>query len=140
MLQKIIVGTMLMVAISSPYAIAQNAQNNDTLTGHLELISSGMGVNSKGECYGRGGFNDMTGQIPVIIRNESGTIIATGETDAGKQPKEHSTVRCIFNFRVKNIPRSLFYSVEIGRRGSKTYSRQQLEDQGWDLRFVLYSK
>lgn len=140
MLHKIIVGTMLMVAIPSPYAIAQNAQNGDTLTGHLELISSGMGVNSRGECYGRNGFNDMTGQIPVIIKNESGTVIAVGKTETGKQPKEHSTVRCIFNFRVENIPKSLFYSVEIGQRGSKTYSRQQLEDQGWDLSFVLYSR
>lgn len=140
MLHKIIVGTMLMVAIPSPYAIAQNAQNGDTLTGHLELISSGMGVNSRGECYGQNGFNDIMGQIPVIIKNESGTVIAVGKTEAGKQPEEHSTVRCIFNFRVENIPKSLFYSVEIGRRGSKTYSRQQLEDQGWDLSFLLYSR
>ncbi|MFN5954905.1 MAG: hypothetical protein ACK47Y_15160 [Dolichospermum sp.] len=138
MLHKIIVGTMLMVAIPSPYAIAQNAQNSDTLTGHLELISSGMGVNNRGECYGQNGFNDIMGQIPVIIKNESGTVIAVGKTETGKQPEEHSAVRCIFNFRVENIPKSLFYSVEIGRRGSETFSRQQLEDQGWDLRLRLH--
>lgn len=137
MLHKIIVGTILMVAIPSPYAIAQNAQNGDTLTGHLELISSGMGINGD-ECYGRNGFNDIMGQIPVIIKNESGTVIAVGKTETGKRPKEHSTLRCIFNFRVENIPKSLFYSVEIGRRGSETLSRQQLEDQGWDLRLRLH--
>lgn len=130
---------MLMATIPSPYAIAQNAQNGDTLTGQLELISSDMGINGD-ECYGTNGFNDIMGQIPIIIKNESGTVIATGETEAGKQPKEHSAVRCIFNFRVENIPKSFFYSVEIGQRGSKTYSRQQLEDKGWDLSFVLYSR
>ncbi|MFM6604178.1 MAG: hypothetical protein ACKPH9_16115 [Dolichospermum sp.] len=137
MLHKIIVGTMLMVAIPSPYAIAQNAQNGDTLTGHLELISSGMGINGD-ECYGRNGFKDIIGQIPVIIKNESGTVIAVGETETGKRPEEHSAVRCIFNFRVENIPKSPFYSVEIGRRGSETLSRQQLEDRGWDLRVRLH--
>jgi hypothetical protein len=138
MLHEIIVGTMLMVAIPSPCAIAQNAQNGDTLTGYLELISSGMGVNSRGECYGQNGFNDIMGQISVIIKNESGTVIAVGKTDTGKQPEEHSAVRCIFNFRVENIPKSVFYSVEIGRRGSKTFSRQQLKDQGWDLKLRLH--
>ena len=126
-----------MVAMPSPYAIAQNAQNGDTLTGHLELISSGMGINGD-ECYGRNGFNDIMGQIPVIIKNESGTVIAVGKTETGKQPEEHSAVRCIFNFRVENIPKSLFYSVEIGQRGGETLSRQQLEDRGWDLRLRLH--
>ncbi|MFM6777018.1 MAG: hypothetical protein ACKPKJ_08470 [Dolichospermum sp.] len=128
---------MLMVAIPSPYAIAQNAQNGDTLTGHLELISSGMGINGD-ECYGTNGFKDIIGQIPVIIKHESGTFIAVGETETGKRPEEHSAVRCIFNFRVENIPKSLFYTVEIGRRGSETLSRQQLEDRGWDLRVRLH--
>ncbi|MFM6612553.1 MAG: hypothetical protein ACKPJQ_24625 [Dolichospermum sp.] len=137
MLHKIIVGTMLMVAIPSPYAIAQNAQNSDTLTGHLELISSGMGINGD-ECYGTNGFKDIMGRIPVVIKNESGTVIAVGETETGKRPEEYSEVRCIFNFRVKNIPKSLFYTVEIGRRGSKTLSRQQLKDRGWDLRVRLH--
>ncbi|MFM5891181.1 MAG: hypothetical protein ACKOQS_23310 [Dolichospermum sp.] len=138
MLHKIIVGTMLMVAIPSPYAIAQNAQNGDTLTGHLELISSSMGINGD-ECYGTSGFNDIMGQIPVVIKNESGTVIAVGETETGKRPEEYSEVRCIFKFRVKNIPKSLFYIVEIGQqRGSKTLSRQQLKDRGWDLRVRLH--
>ncbi|MFM6221317.1 MAG: hypothetical protein ACKPDM_13270, partial [Dolichospermum sp.] len=78
------------------------------------------------------------GKIPVVIENESGTVIAVGETETGKQPEEYSEVRCIFKFRVKNIPKSLFYTVEIGRRGSKTLSRQQLKDRGWDLRVRLH--
>ncbi|MFM6223097.1 MAG: hypothetical protein ACKPDM_22595, partial [Dolichospermum sp.] len=79
------------------------------------------------------------GQIPVVIKNESGTVIAVGETETGKRPEEYSEVRCIFKFRVKNIPKSLFYIVEIGQqRGSKTLSRQQLKDRGWDLRVRLH--
>ncbi|MFM6466232.1 MAG: hypothetical protein ACKPGX_03540 [Dolichospermum sp.] len=138
MLHKIMVGTMLMFAIPSPYAIAQNAQNGDTLTGHLELISSNI-VADGDECYGTGGFNDIMGKIPVVIENESGTVIAVGETETGKQPEEYSEVRCIFKFRVKNIPKSLFYTVKIGQqRGSKTLSRQQLKDRGWNLYLILH--
>ncbi|MFM6368164.1 MAG: hypothetical protein ACKPGN_08025, partial [Dolichospermum sp.] len=82
-----------MVAIPSPYAIAQNAQNSDTLTGHLELISSGMGINGD-ECYGTNGFKDILGRIRVVIKNYTGTVIDVWETETGKRPLDYSVVRC----------------------------------------------
>ena len=116
--------------------VAQSKPPSDTISGQLKLIAGGIdGRNDN--CYGTGKFRDLTGLMPVIIKDEQGKIIATGSTGFGKRPTEHPTVICIFSFRIQDVPESKFYSIAISDRGTAIFSRQELIDMNWEAKFVL---
>ncbi|MEA5579708.1 hypothetical protein, partial [Anabaena sp. UHCC 0451] len=70
--------------------LAQPQKTGDTISGQLELIAGGI-AGPDDNCYGTRGFRDISGMMPVIIRDEQEKIIATGNTDVGKRPPEHSS-------------------------------------------------
>lgn len=131
--------TALAIALSLlPFSVAaQKIPELNTLSGEIHLVSASLG-GSKDECYGTGGFGDLRGGMPVVVKNEQGTIIATSSVKDGERDPKHPTVVCIFNFEVTKIPASKFYTLEIGRRSNLTFSRQELIDLGWRLRFSLH--
>jgi hypothetical protein len=45
--------------------------------------------------------------------------------------------KCEFEFRVDGIPEHELYTVEIGKRGSLVYSREDLDRQGWELALTM---
>ncbi|MEB3247756.1 MAG: hypothetical protein VKK07_00245 [Merismopediaceae bacterium] len=113
------------------------AQSTYTITGSLTLVDSKI-EGSQTNCYGTGGYSDIEGGMEVTIRNDIGKIIAIGRTDAGyRQQGEYSSVTCIFPFKVTDIPRSPFYSIEIGRRGKVNFSYTELQKQKWKVNFSL---
>jgi len=116
--------------------MAQNLPAGNTLTGYLELVAAGI-EGTDDDCYGTGRFGDVTGSMPVIVKDEQEKIIATGSTKPGKRPTENPTVRCIFSFNIKSIPKSKFYSIGIGDRGAAIFSQQELDDRKWEVEFVL---
>lgn len=115
---------------------AQSKPPTNTISGQLKLIASGIN-GTDDNCYGTGKFRDLTGLMPVIIKDEQGKIIATGYTGFGKRPTEHRTVICIFTFRIQDVPESKFYSIAISDRGTVILSRQELIDMNWEAKFVL---
>jgi len=117
--------------------IAASQSSNYSIKGNIKLVDSAIrGGNDN--CYGTGGFADMDGYMQVTVRDANGSIIATDHTSNGKRPNgEYSSVVCNFSFKLNNIPKSNFYSIEIGRRGKLNYSFEQMQEMQWDLGLSL---
>ncbi len=109
-----------------------------TLTGSLTLIASGI-RGDENFCYGTGGYEDLSGALTVTVKDGKSQIITTGLTNSGVRPKddEYAKVTCIFEFKVEDIPKSDFYSIEIGRRGNLNYSFEDLENRNWNVEFSI---
>lgn len=109
------------------------------LTGSLELQDPdgwtyGAGDN---DCFGDGGYSDIDEGADVTVKNQDGSIIATGRLEAGRITNQG--VNCTFNFSVAGIPDATFYSVEVSHRGELRYSKAELEQQNWTVTFTLGS-
>lgn len=109
------------------------ACGSQTLHGSLTLTTSDGVSRSGTACSGSGGYADLTAGAPVTVRNESGAIIATGALDAGTSDSTYPTVVCHFTYTISNVPDAKFYSVEVSHRGGLTYSKDQLNANGWKL-------
>ena len=44
---------------------------------------------------------------------------------------------CSFPFVVEGLPNAKFYSIEVGRRGSLTYTPTELKEKDWEVAFSL---
>ncbi len=104
-----------------------------TLHGTLTLTSSSGISRSGGNCSGTGGYDDLTAGAAVTVKNESGTVIATGSLERGASDATYPTVVCHFSFTISNLPDAKFYSVEVTHRGALTYSQDQLNSNGWKV-------
>lgn len=105
-----------------------------TLTGSMKLATASI-EGSNLDCHGTGGFDDMTGGVEVVVRDQANTILATGRLGPGK--KNTPGTSCTFPFTVSGIPEAPFYSVEVGRRGALTYSFADMVGAGWVVAFTL---
>ena len=98
-------------------------------------------------CSGSGGFDDMAAGTQVVINDGSGSTIATGHLnegtganpyiDVGGTPDPEIVDTCLFSFDVEGIRDSDFYSVEVSHRGAMTYSKAEMESNGWTLALSL---
>jgi len=104
-------------------------QSKYTIKGSITLIDSDLG-GTDDTCYGTGGFGDIRANMPVTVRDGEGAILATGETGSGRTD---SSVTCVFEFEISEIPKVDFYSIEVGRRGQLNYSFQELEEKEWTV-------
>lgn len=73
-----------------------------------------------------GGFSDLTVGAQVVVENEGGLVLATSELRGGTLNKRG----CVFHWQAV-VPAAKFYRVSITHRGELTYSREQLERDGW---------
>lgn len=88
-----------------------------------------------GPCFGSGGYSDIGPGTQVVVKDRSGKIMATGSLGPGKA---RGGSICQFKFAME-VPSSDFYSFEVGRRGSITYTPEELEAAGWHVGFSLGS-
>ena len=95
------------------------------IDGEFTLFASTEGPATN--CYGTGGFSDISQGLSVTVRNESGTILATDRLGPGRRVGN----RCAFTFTVTGIAKSDFYSIEVGRRGDLTYSHDEMVRNEW---------
>lgn len=107
-----------------------------TIRGYLSLVDSdGSGIAAQDRaCHGTGGYSDIGAGAPVTVADEAGTVIATGSLDGGAV----QTGECFFTFTIA-VPDADFYRIEVSHRGEMTYSRQQMEDNGWMIFLTLGS-
>ncbi len=78
-----------------------------------------------------GGHSDLRPGAQVVIKDASGTIVATGRiTDDGKSFGSGSNItRCILPFKVEDVPAGHdFYSIEVTRRGAVTYTADEIRE------------
>jgi hypothetical protein len=73
-------------------------------------------------CWGVGGYSDIREGLQVVVRDSSSKILASTSLVF-----DNATFACRLKWRTDNVPRSDFYSIEIGRRGELIYSYEELE-------------
>jgi hypothetical protein len=108
------------------------------LDGNITLIDSDLGGYSD-NCYGTGGYSDISSGMSITVIDDKGTIVATGQTGSGNHPENnsYSSVTCIFKFDVRQIPKRNFYTFDLGRRRKLSYSFAELEEMNWKLSLSL---
>lgn len=115
------------------------ACGNHTLKGTVTLISAD-GISRSGDsCQGTGGFDDIAGGAPVVVKDGSGKIIASTNLGPGAGPSgQYSNVECTFEFSA-DVPDTDFYQVAVGHRNAVTNSKAELEKNGWKIDLSLSS-
>jgi hypothetical protein len=100
------------------------------IEGFFTLNGGSRGVTNlgSGRCEGDGGYSDIHSRTQVVVRDESGTILATTNLGDGELVDSGT---CEFEFDLPALPRANFYAFEIARRGELTYSFSEMEDYGW---------
>jgi hypothetical protein len=83
------------------------------------------------------GHSDIAPGVPVVVRNEENTVIATaklGTPTVGDQAKGFCV--CRYPFTV-TLPPAKFYTTTVGNRDGVTRSREYLEKSGWVMQYSL---
>jgi hypothetical protein len=86
-------------------------------------------------CSGTGGYSDIRPGTEVTVRDGSGSLIASNQLGVSSYNSDSRS--CVFAFIVSDVPRADFYEIAVGRRGSLSYSRSQLERADWSVAFEL---
>lgn len=155
MRRKVTAGLLLLTlaACSAP----SSPPDTHTLRGSVSLSASGATLgdylrsiegagNSDGVCRGAGGYEDLGEGTQVVVRNESGEVIATGALGAGSLPlsEDNSPTTtsydwspCTFPIEVTDVPDAEFYTVEVSHRGGLTYSAAELEGLDWQPQLTI---
>ncbi len=111
------------------------------ISGQLDLLLSGSFPSGR-VCTGTnagGGYDDIVRGAIVTVKNENGTVIATGSLTAGTTvpaPKYYAATYCQFSFMVDS-PTAGFYTIEVSHRGGLTYSYAQLSANNWAVALTL---
>jgi hypothetical protein len=123
-----------LVAVASP---AQALAPDNTITGHIQLVSPNLGGDNE-NCWGRRGFSDLKEGARVSVRDEAGKLLALGALRRGQRPGgRYQEVTCEFPFAIEGVPNAKFYSIEIERRGSIDYSLSEIRAAGWNVTFII---
>lgn len=120
---------------SSPPAASTASPEPETFDVRGVLTLSGYGdvTIADDDCVGDGGYSDIRGGAPVIVRDSRGQQVALGSLEPGTWPVLKDW-RCDFGFRLDGVPESgTTYSVEVGRRGQVPFTR----DDALDVRLTL---
>ena len=105
-----------------------------TITGTFKLISDNIAtLNDSKYCSGQGGYTDIVAGLEVVVRDGQGGIVAVDELWMGVAGYRN----CVFPFIILNVPDVAFYTVEVGRRGSLSYSQKDLDRRDWNIGFQL---
>ena len=110
---------------------------------------------TNGSCSGTGGYSDFGPGMDIKVRNQDGKIIGSGATrsledlqvlepeyfesmDFGEDFNlADDVVFCQVVALVELSETAEFYDVEIGRRGTTSYSYDDLEESDWELGLSL---
>lgn len=98
-----------------------------TLNGTVELIDPDESWNLP-VCQGSGGYSDLAGGANVVIRDGSDAIIGVGELNSGAT---QSRSVCQFEFTIRDLLETGFYTISISGRDGPTYSFNDLELANW---------
>lgn len=91
------------------------------------------------ECAGMGGYDDMSPGTDVTVKDEDGTLLATGSLEQGTLTDVEDGVFfiCELPFTVEDVPDAKFYSIETGGRGGLNFSKAEMEEKNWRVEFSL---
>jgi len=112
---------------------------------------------TNGDCSGSGGYRDFGEGMDITVTNQDGKIIGSGNTRglddlSAMEPEFYETlgsigddfdldadssVGCVVGALVPISESAEFYDVEVGKRGSTSYSQKDMEEQDWMLSLSL---
>lgn len=112
-----------------------------TLRGTVTLGTDAIGWWREGEpCGGGGGYDDLRGGAPVVVRDASGTTVAQGELHAGElrvlpqaDPPQPGVLvprkaECDLDFRITVPGGSDFYEVTFASRDPLPFTADDLRE------------
>lgn len=108
--------------------------NNETLTVYNVLLLSEklskkqmMAIN----CYGKGGYKDISSGMTVKVQDGKQNILALGKTQVGYS--DGTAFGCSLEFEVNDVPKSDFYVITVGNRGGINYSFDEIKKRDWKV-------
>lgn len=123
---------------------------NSPTTAPTQVISGAVTLNQESHmpvgqpCTGYSGYDDIRPGAQVTVKDQTGTIVAVGQLDAGVSLRAETRVlsgiagtRCRFPFTVGGIPDRPFYEVTVANRAPIRYAKADLEAQSWSLDLSL---
>ena len=116
---------------------AAGCGSGHSLAGTIKVIESlplKQANDIGGDCTGVGGYDDLHAGTAVVVKDETGKVLATGSLAGGKII---SLETCQWTFDVANVPDAQFYQVEVSHRGNVTFSRADLDNTGWKVALSL---
>lgn len=113
-----------------------------TIEGYLTLTDTDRVKLLGRTCHGTADYDDISGSLPVTVKDQLGNIIATGSTSGGfynsNSSFRYQSVGCVFKFKVGAVPKANFYMIEVGNRdGHLNYSFEQMKQKKWKVSLVL---
>jgi hypothetical protein len=120
----------------SPSPTPEPTPASHAMTVSLDLTDPGAWPDGTLTCAGTGGYDDIFEASQVVVRDESGTVLATADLGIGLLLQPDT---CSFITKVENIPPAAFYTVEISHRGELIYSAAEMEQKGWRVAVTLGS-
>jgi hypothetical protein len=136
---KAILTTALLMWAASPVLANQQAETKYTINGVLSVYASyekgitlsDYKIGSKCVIFGRA--SDLN-NISISVRNGKGELIGTAEADIGIVTENGGGLAtCSIPFAITDVPKSDFYSIKLGNRGTLDYSFSQMVDNEWKM-------
>jgi hypothetical protein len=108
------------------------------LRGSITVIDTNFYLSSSVEtngssCYTSGGYSDVNSGTNVTVKNGDGKLLGVTDLSSGVTVGSYM---CKFSFELE-VSKSDFYSFDIGNRDEVSYSKEELEDKGWNLELTL---
>ena len=123
------------VSALGPTAIVLDIKEPEkqVLTGEFTLNDEDI-IGTGDHCFGTGGYDDFGPGMNVTVRDGNGSIIASGDTVSSDAFPDNYSCTVEFAVEVDDVE---FYAIEVGHRGELSYSKEELEEQGWNVSLVL---
>jgi hypothetical protein len=87
-----------------------------------------------GPCKGLGRYGDLLGGTPVVVKDQTGSVIATGALDIGQVV---AGATCRFALVVPALPKAELYEFDVAQRVVRTYSYNELTARNWQVTLAL---
>lgn len=81
-------------------------------------------------CYTTGGYSDIGSGMTFDVLNEKNEIIGTGRYGPGDYEGLYT---CTWEATVTDLPKAEIYKIDSGRRGSQTYTYEEMVAQDWEV-------
>ncbi len=127
-----------LLSIMASSAVAQTAVN--TISGEILVVDGYYGYPGEPCNQYRRGYQDIMQGLAITVKNGKGDVISVVEVppginvDTGVETNSvESFVMCGVSIPSFDVPDSDFYVFELGRRGEITKSRQQMQEDNWQL-------
>jgi len=121
-------------ATPSPTAAIHTITVDVLLYGNILSSPPDILATSDTQCAGNGAYSDVAPGMQATVHDDAGRILGVSTFNDPGTIKERPAVyvtQCLFETVVPNVTDSPFYAVDLGRRGSVQFSKDELRAHNW---------